>query len=230
MKLGSQCQPQAALGRPLSGPSVDCESTQIFKKQHAVVRQTAQAGGRRALRTELAKGDVGTVFGQPATSSTSPGRTAITATSRSSRSLRRSSSPRRWGYLPRSHPGRTFGPGRQHRVKRIARALNGSSGSRKNRRCALRSKTAGQGTCLGHQIRHLAKSSIESNSQSGSASALTQPISSPPVTTSARPEAGTPPLRGGQMIGLGQVLAFHLNDSKTGLNSRVDRHDHIGHG
>ena len=33
-----------------------------------------------------------------------------------------------------------------------------------------------------------------------------------------------------QMIGLKQVLAFHLNDSKTDLNSRVDRHDHIGHG
>ena len=33
-----------------------------------------------------------------------------------------------------------------------------------------------------------------------------------------------------QMIGLDEVLAFHLNDSKTDLGSRVDRHDHIGHG
>jgi len=29
---------------------------------------------------------------------------------------------------------------------------------------------------------------------------------------------------------LKQVLAFHLNDSKTDLDSRVDRHDHIGKG
>lgn len=31
-------------------------------------------------------------------------------------------------------------------------------------------------------------------------------------------------------IGLKQVLAFHLNDSKTDLGSRVDRHEHIGQG
>jgi deoxyribonuclease-4 len=32
------------------------------------------------------------------------------------------------------------------------------------------------------------------------------------------------------MVGLEQVLAFHLNDSKTELGSRVDRHAHIGQG
>jgi deoxyribonuclease-4 len=31
-------------------------------------------------------------------------------------------------------------------------------------------------------------------------------------------------------IGLGLVHAFHLNDSKKGLGSRVDRHEHIGEG
>lgn len=33
-----------------------------------------------------------------------------------------------------------------------------------------------------------------------------------------------------KLIGLKRVLAFHLNDSKTELGSRVDRHAHIGHG
>jgi len=32
------------------------------------------------------------------------------------------------------------------------------------------------------------------------------------------------------LIGLKQILAFHLNDSKTPLGSRVDRHEHIGKG
>src|SRR5207245_230485 len=32
------------------------------------------------------------------------------------------------------------------------------------------------------------------------------------------------------LIGLKEVLAFHLNDSKTGLGSRVDRREHIGQG
>ena len=33
-----------------------------------------------------------------------------------------------------------------------------------------------------------------------------------------------------QYIGLDKLKAFHLNDSKTGLNSRVDRHENIGKG
>ena len=32
------------------------------------------------------------------------------------------------------------------------------------------------------------------------------------------------------LIGLEQILAFHLNDSKTDLGSRVDRHAGIGQG
>jgi deoxyribonuclease-4 len=32
------------------------------------------------------------------------------------------------------------------------------------------------------------------------------------------------------LIGLKQVVAFHLNDSKGDLGSRVDRHEHIGKG
>lgn len=33
-----------------------------------------------------------------------------------------------------------------------------------------------------------------------------------------------------RLIGLGKLQCFHLNDSKKGLGSRVDRHDHIGAG
>jgi deoxyribonuclease-4 len=33
-----------------------------------------------------------------------------------------------------------------------------------------------------------------------------------------------------ETLGLGLVQAFHVNDSKKGLGSRVDRHDHIGEG
>lgn len=33
-----------------------------------------------------------------------------------------------------------------------------------------------------------------------------------------------------QVLGLGRIRAFHLNDSVKGLGSRVDRHAHIGHG
>jgi deoxyribonuclease-4 len=33
-----------------------------------------------------------------------------------------------------------------------------------------------------------------------------------------------------RLIGLDRLNCFHLNDSKKGLGSRVDRHDHIGQG
>jgi len=33
-----------------------------------------------------------------------------------------------------------------------------------------------------------------------------------------------------RVIGIGNVKAFHLNDSKKGLGCRVDRHEHIGEG
>jgi deoxyribonuclease-4 len=33
-----------------------------------------------------------------------------------------------------------------------------------------------------------------------------------------------------RIIGLGLLQCFHFNDSKKGLGSRVDRHDHIGRG
>ena len=33
-----------------------------------------------------------------------------------------------------------------------------------------------------------------------------------------------------RLIGLGRLHCFHFNDSKKGLGSRVDRHDHIGQG
>jgi deoxyribonuclease IV len=34
----------------------------------------------------------------------------------------------------------------------------------------------------------------------------------------------------GRLIGFDRLKAFHLNDSKRPLGSRVDRHEHIGHG
>jgi len=33
-----------------------------------------------------------------------------------------------------------------------------------------------------------------------------------------------------RIIGLDKLQAFHLNDSRKGLNCRVDRHEHIGRG
>ena len=91
--------------------------------------------------------------------------------------------------------------------------------------------TAGQGTCLGHQIAHLA--------------AIFDRVHAPRrlgvCLDTAHFFAAGYDLRGERgwesavaevdgLIGLDQVLAFHLNDSKTELGSRVDRHAGIGEG
>ena len=62
-----------------------------------------------------------------------------------------------------------------------------------------------------------------------SASASTPATSSPPATTSRR-EGGYERTFGelDGAVGLSNVEAFHLNDSKKGLGCRVDRHEHIG--
>jgi deoxyribonuclease-4 len=31
-------------------------------------------------------------------------------------------------------------------------------------------------------------------------------------------------------VGIERIMAFHLNDSKKGCGSRVDRHEHVGQG
>ena len=33
-----------------------------------------------------------------------------------------------------------------------------------------------------------------------------------------------------KIVGLDRLVCIHLNDSKKGLDSRVDRHEHIGKG
>jgi len=91
--------------------------------------------------------------------------------------------------------------------------------------------TAGQGSCLGAKLTHLAQ--------------ILDGVAQPQrlgicLDTAHLFEAGYD-LRTPQgwdaiiheldaLVGVDQVLAFHLNDSKTDLGSRVDRHEHIGKG
>jgi deoxyribonuclease-4 len=91
--------------------------------------------------------------------------------------------------------------------------------------------TAGQGTCLGHKISHLAAvfDGVERPERLGLCLdtahffAAGYDLRQKKGWEAAINEVET-------MIGTRQILAFHLNDSKTELGSRVDRHAHIGQG
>lgn len=91
--------------------------------------------------------------------------------------------------------------------------------------------TAGQGTCLGHRFEQL-QAMIE-QAKTGDRVAIC-------VDTCHLFAAGYPLAdrkdflatfrQFDELIGLERIVAFHLNDSKKPLGSRVDRHEHIGKG
>jgi deoxyribonuclease-4 len=130
------------------------------------------------------------------------------------------------------HPGAHLGAGDECGLKQIVAGLNEVFAATRHSpvRIALEN-TAGQGTCLGHKIAHLAAifDRVDRPTRLGVCLdtahlfAAGYNIRTPKGWDKASQEVA-------DLIGLKQILAFHLNDSKTGLGSRVDRHAHIGLG
>ena len=130
------------------------------------------------------------------------------------------------------HPGAHLGAGETAGLNRVAAGLNEVLSATKTStvRIALEN-TAGQGTCLGNQIKHFAViyGRVKQPRRLGVC-----------LDTAHFFEAGYDlrSLKGWNraiaqvesLIGLSQVLALHLNDSKTELGSHVDRHAGIGQG
>ena len=91
--------------------------------------------------------------------------------------------------------------------------------------------TAGQGSCLGHTFEHLA--AIIANVREPER--LCVCLDTAHVFAAGydlTSESGTRKMfrEFERTIGLRQLIALHLNDSKTARGSRVDRHEHIGKG
>jgi deoxyribonuclease-4 len=130
------------------------------------------------------------------------------------------------------HPGAHLGTGEAAGIKQIVAGLNEVFQATKSSpvRIALEN-TAGQGTCLGHELKHLAAIYDKVNRPERLGVCLDTAhffeagydLRTPKGWDAAMGEVG-------ELIGLKQVLAFHLNDSKTDLGSRVDRHAGIGEG
>jgi deoxyribonuclease-4 len=130
------------------------------------------------------------------------------------------------------HPGAHMGRGEENGLSRVAAALDRILDHRPVRGARLcLETTAGQGTCLGHRFEHFAM--------------LLRSVGRPRrlgfcIDTCHLLAAGydfrTPrgyrdvTARFDDQVGLKRVRAFHLNDAKRDLGSRVDRHEHIGRG
>lgn len=130
------------------------------------------------------------------------------------------------------HPGAHLGQGEKVGLKQIVTGLNEVMRATKMSpvRIALEN-TAGQGSCLGCELRHLAEIYEQVERPERLAVCLDTchlfaagyDIRTPKGWDAAMAEVES-------LFGLDQVVAFHLNDSKADFGSRVDRHVHIGKG
>lgn len=91
--------------------------------------------------------------------------------------------------------------------------------------------TAGQGTCLGHRLEHLA-TILAQVSQPQRVGVCVDTCHAFAAGYDLRDLAGYRAFweRFEQLLGLTRLKAIHLNDSQRELGSRIDRHAHIGHG
>jgi deoxyribonuclease-4 len=91
--------------------------------------------------------------------------------------------------------------------------------------------TAGQGTNLGHRFEHLAAilGAVKAPERLGVCVDSCHIFAAGyPIQSAADYQATMAELD--RIMGLKQIRAWHLNDSKKPLGSRVDRHEHIGDG
>jgi deoxyribonuclease IV len=136
-----------------------------------------------------------------------------------------------------THPGAHAGAGEEEGLKRVAAALDvvhreippAEAGGPGGVITCLEI-TAGQGSSLGYRLEHLEEIMMR----------VKNPERLGVCLDTAHLFAAGYDFRGrkydqfrkelSMTVGLRRVKVLHLNDSKKDLGSRVDRHDHIGHG
>lgn len=131
-----------------------------------------------------------------------------------------------------THPGAHLGSGVQAGVRRVAEAINRIHADRADGSTTiLLETTAGQGTTLGHDFAELAGiiELVEDHARVGVCFDTCHAFAAGYELRDRHGYEATM-RRFDDVIGLERLRAFHLNDSKKGLGSRVDRHAHIGEG
>ena len=130
------------------------------------------------------------------------------------------------------HPGSHLGTGDEEGIKRICESLNlahSKTGDYKVK--SVLEATAGQGTNVGYKFEHL-RSIIDGveNPERMAVCIDTCHIFAAGYDIATEKGYEETFKRFDEIIGLDRLVAFHVNDSKKELGSRVDRHEHIGKG
>ena len=130
------------------------------------------------------------------------------------------------------HPGAHLGAGEEAGLKKIVASINEVFRKipKVKTKIALEI-TAGQGSCLGHRFEHLAH--IIANVQEPERLRVcldTAHLFAAGYEIDSESRVKKTFYEFDHVIGRNRLVAIHVNDSKTGLGSRVDRHEHIGKG
>ncbi len=130
-----------------------------------------------------------------------------------------------------SHPGAHMGAGEDAGLRRIADSLKEVFRQTKNSpvKIALET-TAGQGTNLGYRFEHLADIIERAGPERLAVCVDTCHLLAAGYDIREPKSFAAVAKEFGRIIGWKFLAAVHLNDSKTPLGSRVDRHEHIGKG
>ena len=130
------------------------------------------------------------------------------------------------------HPGSHLGAGDEEGIKRICESLNIAHEATKG--YAVKSvleATAGQGSNVGYRFEHL-RAIIDGVEHPERMAVCIDTChifaAGYDIATEKGYEATFAEFDA--VVGLHRLAAFHINDSKKGLGSRVDRHEHIGKG
>lgn len=130
------------------------------------------------------------------------------------------------------HPGAHMNAGVAAGIDQIARSFDAIHAAIPDHRVVTLLETAaGQGSCLGCTYEELGRiiSLVDDRSRLGICVDTCHVFAAGyEIRTAAGYEAMVNEIE--QHVGLDNVGAFHLNDSKKPLGSRVDRHQHIGEG
>lgn len=130
------------------------------------------------------------------------------------------------------HPGCATGGPEAGAVRLVAQAVGEVLRARPDgRTMVLLEHTAGQGTSVGWRFEQLAAmlEQVDGHPRVGVCLDTCHLFAAGYDLSTARGYAST--FEGFErLVGLDRLRAIHVNDSKKPLGSRVDRHDHIGHG
>jgi deoxyribonuclease IV len=130
------------------------------------------------------------------------------------------------------HPGACVGCTEESGISAVVKAVRDALRATSDCRCGvLLETTAGQGTSLGHKFEQLA--AILAGI--GTTKRVDVCVDTCHLFAAGYPLADRRDYlatfrKFDDLIGLERIQAFHLNDSKKELGSRVDRHEHIGRG